>query len=122
MAGAVIGAATHGSSGALYGAGIGALAGGVGELVSGTLVKDVTYTIVTDVMISEKTPEKVAQTLQSELQLGKGSEIKQTSESTVERKRYQTRITSSANKVNLKLEEALSQLIDGLARSISGVF
>lgn len=36
------------------GAGIGGLAGGVGELVAGSLVKDVTYTTVADLMISER--------------------------------------------------------------------
>ena len=122
MGGAAIGGATHGWGGAAYGAGIGALAGGVGELVAGSLVKDVTYTIITDLMISERSVDKVEQTVQSDLQQGKGSKIEQTSKSTVDRKRYQTRIASSANKVNLKFEEAQSPMIEGLARSIAGVF
>jgi len=122
VGGAVVGGATHGLGGAALGTGIGGLAGGVGELVAGALVKDVTYTIVTDMMISEKSTIKVEQTVQSDLQQGKGSTIKQTSESTVDRKRYQTRIVSTANKVNLKFEEALPPMMEGLARSISGIF
>ena len=122
LGGAVVGGATHGFGGAAMGAGIGALAGGVGELVAGSLVKDVTYTIITDLMISERSVDKVAQTVQSNLRQGTASKILQTSESTVERKRYQTRIASSANKVNLKFEEALPPMMEGLARSISGIF
>ncbi len=118
----MVGGATHGLGGAAIGAGIGGLAGGVGELVAGALVKDVTYTIVTDMMISEKSTIKVEQTVQSDLQKGKGSTIKQTSESTVDRKRYQTRIVSTANKVNLKFEEALPAMVEGLSRSIAGIF
>ena len=119
MGGAVIGGAT-GSIG--MGAGIGGLAGGVAEMVAGSLVKDVTYTIVTDLMISERSVDKVEQTVQSDLQQGMGSKIEQTSKSTVDRKRYQTRIVSSANKVNLSFEEALNPMLEGLARSISGIF
>ena len=122
LGGAAIGGATHGLGGMAMGAGIGGLAGGVADLVAGSLVKDVTYTIVTDLMISERSVNKVEQTVQSDLQQGMGSKIEQTSKSTVDRKRYQTRIVSSANKVNLSFEEALSPMLEGLARSISGIF
>ncbi len=37
-------------------------------------------------------------------------------------KTYRTRIVSTANKANLKFEEALPVLEDGLTRSISGMF
>jgi hypothetical protein len=37
-------------------------------------------------------------------------------------KTYQTRIVSTANKVNLEFNEALKSLEDGLVRSISGIF
>lgn len=87
------------------GAGIGGLAGGVADLVAGSLVKDVTCTIVTDLMISERSVDKAEQTVQADLRQGKGSKIEQTSKSTVGRKRYQTRIVSSANKVNLNFEK-----------------
>ncbi len=122
MGGAAVGGVTHGLGGMAIGMGIGGLVGGVGELVAGSLVKDVTYTIVTDLMISERSTDKVEQTVQADLQQGKGSVIQQTSKGTVDRRRYQTRIVSSANKVNLNLEEALPSMLDGLAKSISGIF
>jgi len=122
MLGAVVGGATHGSTGALVGAGAGALVGGAAELVAGSLVKDVTYTVVTDLMISEKSAEKVDQRVHSNLKQGRSSTIQQSSQSVTERKKYQTRIVSSANQVNLTFEEALPPLVDGLARSIAGIF
>ncbi|MCF6158027.1 MAG: complement resistance protein TraT [wastewater metagenome] len=124
IAGAVVGGITgESSTSAAYGAGIGALTqAGIGDLVIGSLVKNVTYTIVTDLMISEQSTQSVIQTLESELQQGKGAKIKQTLESAVKRKRYQTRIVASANKVNLEIEDALPIMEEGIARSISGIF
>jgi len=37
-------------------------------------------------------------------------------------KRYQTRIVSTANKVNLEFAEAQPELVAGIVRSISGIF
>ncbi|WP_275112714.1 complement resistance protein TraT [Bathymodiolus thermophilus thioautotrophic gill symbiont] len=37
-------------------------------------------------------------------------------------KTYRTRIVSTANQVNLKFDEAIKSLEDGLVRSISGIF
>lgn len=121
LGGALIGGAAGGGSGALYGAGIGGLVFAGAEMIAGSMVKDVTYTIVTDLMISERSKEAVEQTVQSNLQQGSGSAIRQTSRTTTERKRYQTRIASTANQVNLKLEEALPSLTEGLAKSIAGI-
>jgi hypothetical protein len=122
LAGGLIGAAAGGSTGAAYGAGIGALVGGTAELVAGSLTKDVTYTIMTDVMISERTKTKVAQSRDSDLKVAKSTRLTQQSKTTEERYRYQTRILSTANKVNLKFEEALPALENGLAMAISGIF
>jgi len=121
-AGAMIGGATGGYKGVGYGAGIGGLLGGAAELISGSLVKDITYTVITDLMISEKSPEQVEQIIQSDLQKGKGTTLQQTSKTTVNRKRYQTRIASTANKVNLAIEEALGPIIEGLSKSVAGIF
>jgi hypothetical protein len=118
----LVGGATRGGKGAAYGAGIGGLAGGIAEGIAGSLVKDVTYSIVTDLMISEKSSEVVTQTVQSDLRQGKGSKIIQKSESKEKRKRYQTRVLSTANKVNLKFEEAVIPIVQGLTRSIAGIF
>jgi len=56
------------------------------------------------------------------LQQGNGFTIKQTSKSTVDWKRYQTRIVSTANGVKLKFEEALAAMVEGFAKSIAGIF
>jgi hypothetical protein len=122
LSGAMIGGATHGGTGAVYGAGIGAIVGGAAEVVAGSLVKDVTYGMVTDVQISERTREQVHQQIESELKQGKGTKVMQQSASVRERRKYQTRILSTANKVNLKFEEAAPALTQGLAMAIAGIF
>jgi hypothetical protein len=121
--GAVIGAAAKNTwRGAGYGGLIGGLVGGTVEMVSGALVKDVYYTIVTDVLLSARTEEEVSQQSESKLKQGKNAVVTQTSTSATSRKKYQTRILSTANKVNLKFEDALPPIKGGLVRSISGIF
>ena len=127
LAGGVAGALVGGNrtsnsfAGAMNGAGIGGLLGGAGELIAGSLVKDVTYSMITDVQIMERTDAAVAQTVQSNLQQGTGTRVVQSSASTSNWKKYQTRIASTANKVNLKFEEALPLLQEQLAKSIAGI-
>lgn len=121
-AGAAIGAKTGGLAGMGYGGAIGGLAGGAGELIAGSLVKNVTYAMITDVQIVERTDEAVKQEVQSRLEQGTGTKVVQSSESVRNRRKYQTRIASSANKVNLKFEEAQPILEDKLAASIAGIF
>lgn len=121
VVGGMLGAASS-FKGAAIGTGVGALVGGVTEVVAGSLVKDVTYTIVTDLQIAEKTPEEVAQTVQSSLKQGTGTQVMQKSQSVRERRKYQTRVVSSANQVNLEWQEAEGPLLSGLAKSIAGIF
>nr|CBA73471.1 conjugal transfer surface exclusion protein TraS [Arsenophonus nasoniae] len=45
----------------------------------------------------------------------------QTSTETTNRHKYQTRIVSNANKVNLKFEEAKPELENQLAKSIANI-
>ena len=74
-------------------------------------------------LISEKSIEPVSQAVESSLEQGGGSKIIQKSQGImVQKKKYQTRIVSEANKVNLKFEEAINPLTQGLAKSISGIF
>ena len=94
MAGVLAGAAV--GSGSTRDAAAGGLLGGIIETVSGAFVKDVTYSIITDLQISERN--------------GGGW------------KRYQTRVLSTANKVNLEFPEAQPNLEKGLIASISGLF
>lgn len=100
----------------------GAIIGGVTEMVANSMVKDVTYAIITDLQIFERSRGKVKQETDSDLSQGSSTTIKQSESTETNWKRYRTRIISSANKVNLKFEEALPELEKGLARSVSGIF
>jgi hypothetical protein len=124
VAGAMIGGnrSTGSFAGAMNGAGIGGLIGGAGELIAGSLVKNVTFAMTTDVQIVERTTENVKQTIDSNLSQGTGTNVSQTSESVRNRRTYQTRVVSTANKVNLKFEEALPRLEEQLAKSVAGIF
>jgi hypothetical protein len=100
----------------------GGLIGGAASLVANSLVKDVTYSVITDLQISERSGGKVHRTEASALQQGTSTTNFETSNSTSDWHRYQTRILSNAEKVNLDLNEALPQLTVALASSIAGMF
>ena len=117
LAGAAIGRASSSPHGDLKGAVIGSAV----EMIAGSLVKNVTFSIVTDVQITERSNDSVAQKVQSNFQQGTGTQVAQTSEGVTNRKKYQTRVVSLANKVNLKFEQALPALEQQLARSIAGI-
>jgi hypothetical protein len=128
LTGAAIGAATGGALGGWGGAGIGGLAGaaafGIAEVVADAAVKDVTYMVVTDIEIAEKAKEGVVvrQDSQQDAKQGIGGSRRQSSSEVSDRKKYRTRVVSTANKANLEYEEAAPQLTSGLVRSISGLF
>lgn len=124
---------------AVLGAGIGALAsdfnpqatiaGGIIAGLAGTfvnaLVKDVTITAAADVRVSERLSglkEKVQEIRKSNLSQGSGSKIKQTFAQKTAWMRYQTRVVTEANKVNLKLETVVHRLSQELGNSIAGIF
>ncbi len=92
------------------------------ELVAGTLVKDVTFTVVTDLQIAERTASTVRQSVRSRLRQGAHSAVEEHSDSTQERRRYQTRLVATANQVNLTFDEARGPLAEALAKSIAGIF
>jgi hypothetical protein len=87
-AGAMIG----GRSGNIGGTIVGGVIGAGAAVVANSLVKDVYYSVITDVRIA------------------------------VANGKYRTRILSSANKVNLKWEVAQPELENGVAKSIAGIF
>jgi hypothetical protein len=101
----------------------GGLIGAATSSVADALVEDVTYTVITDVQISERAGEGVVVTerLEQTLSQGRGARIISASE-IHDWKRYQTRIMSTANRTNLDFEDAAPQLVDGLTRSIAGIF
>lgn len=126
---------SEGFGGGLLGAGVAAVAGGDGRTVLGAglvgaavgivanaMVKDVYYTLVTDLQISERSDDVlVTESLHSHLKQGSSSHKDIKSSEKNHWKRYQTRIVSTANQVNLNFDEALPQLTAGLSNSISGL-
>lgn len=97
--GAVGGAVGYGLGGtgrsAALGAGIGGFLVGATELVTGSLTKDVTFAVMTDLQLTEKT--------------SKGKKI------------HQARVASTAEQVNLEWEETKDPLVQGLAKSLGGL-
>jgi hypothetical protein len=101
----------------------GGLVGAATSSVVDALIEDVTYTIITDVQISERAGEGVVVTERLEQDLRQGSGTRIISATQIhDWKRYQTRIMSTANRANLDFEDAAPQLVDGLTRSIAGIF
>lgn len=123
MAGAVAGGLAN-SSNPYRGAAAGGLAGGAIEMVSGSLVHNVTYMLVCDVQIQEKTKEGVIVRKDTKINTkvsDAGSSQQRVSEAS-DRKEYRTRIVTTANKVNLKLEEAQELMFKKTAYAMSGFF
>lgn len=102
----------------------GALIGAAIEGITGAMVQDVTYSIVTDVQVSEpaEVGQAVTETDSSDLRQGSSGRRVQSSSRTLERKTYATRIVSTANKANLDWAEAEPALVDGITRSMAGIF
>ena len=122
LTGASIGAATGGfgfNSGG--GAVAGGILGGVAGLAADALVKDVNYTVVTDLQISEKVSGNVSTHSAGALKQGNAGSNNVSYDKKDNRMRYQTRVVSSANKVNLDFEEAKPVLEDNLAKAVSGI-
>lgn len=110
-----------GSDQAIVGAGI---LGGIAAVVADSLVKDVHFSVITDVQIKERVAGKgrVQNTALHFNQSGtSGSTISSYTEKS-DWKIYQTRIVSSANKVNLEFAQAAPELKRALVQSISGIF
>ncbi len=120
-AGVAVGALAGGNTNSIL---AGGLIGGIVDTVANAAIKDVTYTVITDLQISERVAKgaKIKQTDVSALEQGTSSVSFQTSSSQAGWMKYQTRVMSTANKVNLNFKDALPLLEDGLANSISGIF
>lgn len=121
--GAMIGGAVSKSpAGVGYGIGIGGIIGAGVEMVSGSLVKTVTYVVVTDIQISEKSKTAVAQGQFSNIRQGTGTTVTQSTSETSDRRLYRNRIASLATKVNLEFAEASPAITQGLLKSLSNAF
>ncbi|GGA79497.1 conjugal transfer protein TraT [Neiella marina] len=120
LTGAVIGAGGFGSGkGSLATGLIGAAIG----VAADAMVEDVYYTMVTDLQLSERAEEGVVVTENNSASLKQGNSGAKSVSSSKKTQwhRYQTRIVSTANKVNLEFPEALPSLEKGLIDSISGI-
>jgi hypothetical protein len=124
IAGAVAGTAAGSFTQSNTGMIAGGLAGGVIGLAADSLVKDVNYTMITDVQISERVGKgvKVNEQFQSHLKNGSATVTSQTSSRDSQYQRYRTRVVSNADKVNLKFSDARASLEQGLVKVISGIF
>ncbi|QOP42525.1 conjugal transfer protein TraT [Sulfurimonas sediminis] len=126
LTGGALGAATSYSlgGGGRTSAAIG-LAGAALGFLGDALVEDTVYVMVTDLQIRERPleGEVVTQTQQASLAQGSSTKVQQDIKGgKVKWKTYRTRIISTANKMNLKFDEARPVLEKALARSIAGVF
>lgn len=121
LAGAAIGGAARGDwQGAVAGGVVGA---GV-EMISGALVKDVTYMLVCDVQIKERTKSGalVKRATDISTRVSDSGYTQQSIDETSNMKEYRTRIVTTANKANLKLEAAAPTMYSKTAAAMSGFF
>ena len=117
--GAALAGATGGSGRSMLGIG---LLAGVGNTILDAAVEVVTFTMTTDLQISEKADgEYVSESSDASLKQGTSGYKKSTWEKKTSWKKYQTRIMSVGKKTNLKFEEAEPKLTEGLVKSISGL-
>ncbi|EHV1919991.1 complement resistance protein TraT [Escherichia coli] len=107
-----------GSAGITLGVG---LATGLIGMAADAMVEDINYTMITDVQIAERTRTSVRTDNVAALRQGTSGSKIQTSTETGNQHKYQTRVVSSANQVNLKFEEAKPHLEDQLAKSIANI-
>lgn len=116
--GAGITAYNSSSAGATLGVG---LASGLIGMAADAMVEDINYTMITDVQIAERTKAVVTTDNVAALRQGTSGSKIQTSSEQGNQHKYQTRIVSNANKVNLKFPEAQPVLEDQLAKSVANI-
>lgn len=111
----------HNNSQGLMAAG---LLGAIGDTVAGAMVKDVYYSITTDIQIKERAKSGTVVDVKSNHILAQGTSgsSQSTFSEQTDWKTYQTRIVSTANKVNLEFDEASPAIRSGLVRSLAGLF
>ena len=102
----------------------GALLGAAIGTVADAYVQDVTYSVITDIRVSERAPPSVVVSQSESQSLGQGSggSITQTSSTISDWRHYETRVVATSNKVNLDWPEAAPEMVDGLTRTIAGIF
>lgn len=101
----------------------GAIAGAALSTVAEAAVQDVTFTVITDVQISERVRSGglVDQNEAQNLPQGSAGTVAQSYATTTEWKRYRTRIVGTANKANLTYEEAAPVLVERMTQVMSNM-
>lgn len=125
MAGAAAGALIGHNSGKTWQGGvIGGLAATGASVVANALVKDVTYMLVCDVSIREKLRNGafVRKDTKIDTKVSDAGSSQQRVSEVSDKKEYRTRIVTTANKANLKLEEAQEQMFSKTAYAMAGFF
>jgi len=124
--GAVVGALASGDGhrDRAEGAAMGGVVGGAAEFISGALVKDVTYMLVCDVQIKERTKYGaiVRKDTQIDTKVSDAGSSSQTVSEVSNQKEYRTRIVTTANKVNLEIEDAQDEMFTRTAYTLAGFF
>lgn len=119
-----------GLAGIAVGYGTGSVIGGIGagvgvaaiSWVADSAIKNVTYSVITDVQISVKTDGLVSNKQQSNLKQGTSTVQTQTYNSNSNWLRYQTRVGTVAQKVNLEFSDAKPVIVKQLSKEISNIF
>jgi hypothetical protein len=121
LAGAAVGGAARGD---WKGAVAGGVVGGGLDMISGALVKDITYMLVCDVQIKERTHNGAVVKRATDIatKVSDNGTTTQMVDETSNMKEYRTRIVTTANKSNLKLEEAAETIYSKTAAAMSGFF
>ena len=123
LAGAVVGGLSNNSN-PLRGAVVGGVAVGVIGFMANNMVKDVTFMLVCDVQIKEKAAKGVMVRKDSKVdtKISDAGTSQQTVSEVGNKKEYRTRIVTTANKVNLKIEDAEVLMFQKTAYAMSGFF
>lgn len=102
----------------------GALVGGVASTIANSLVKDVTFMLVTDILITHKFRDGVygRKDTQAARRQGSGGSSNQTVSEVTDGLEQTSRIVTTANKVNLKLEEARDEMFRKHSYALAGFF
>lgn len=126
-AGALVGglAGSRGGNRSAIGGAVGVgLLGAGATLVANSFIKDVTYMLVCDVQIKERAKKGVYGRKDTSIKArvsDQGASSQSFSE-VVNKKEYRTRIVTTANKANLKLEEAQDLMFEKTAYAMAGFF
>lgn len=122
-AGVGYGLGKAGGNDALLTAG-GAVIGATVATIADAFVQDVTYSVITDIQVSERAEGSTVVTSSERRDNPQGSTgtTLETSTETQNWKRYRTRVVAKANQVNLEWPDAAPFMVEGLTRSIAGIF